>query len=172
MDPHLLAKTLETLLADFTRYYERVEASLNAQREGIRQADSQAIALAQQQHEGLARSIAQCDQRRRELVARARSAFASLAVIPGEKITLSDLARCAPEPQRNELLNGAIALRTLVSRVATESASLKSATMTLVAHMEGLIRQVGRTLSHSGVYSKRGVVEPGGLVVSAVDVRM
>lgn len=172
MDAHLLATTLEALLADFTRHYERVESSLAAQREGIRRADSQMIATAQRQHEGLARSIAQCDQRRRELVVRTRTAFASLANLQGEKITLSDLARCAPEHQRHELLSAATALRTLVARVASESASLKSATMTLVAHMEGLIRQVGRTLSHSGVYSKRGVVEPGGMVVSAVDVRM
>jgi hypothetical protein len=33
------------------------------------------------------------------------------------------------------------------------------------------MRQVGRQLSHAGTYSRRGYVDAGGMVVSAVDLR-
>ena len=45
------------------------------------------------------------------------------------------------------------------------------ATVSLLAHMEGLMRHVGRRLSHAGTYGRRGVVEAGGVVVSCVDLR-
>ena len=88
-----------------------------------------------------------------------------------EKVTLSDLAKCTPGDVRGKLAAAAATLRALVTRVSQEAASLRSATMTLMAHMEGLMRQVARSLSHAGTYGQRGVVA-GNQIVTSLDVRL
>jgi hypothetical protein len=85
-------------------------------------------------------------------------------------VTLTDLVGVCTDRDRLELQGLAKELKTRVMRTRELTQSLRSATTTLLAHMEGLMRQVGRHLSHAGTYSKRGVVEPA-LVVSAVDLR-
>jgi len=168
--PATLAEALSALLGDFSSVYRLLRSNVQSHREAIQRADANAIAQALEQQQTLARNAATCDQRRRELVARSVRAFPTLANSPQDKVTLSDLARCAPDSLRGQLMSAAAALRTLVSTVAAESASLRSATITLMAHMEGLVRQVGRSLSHAGTYSRRGVVEAGSPVLSAVDL--
>jgi hypothetical protein len=37
--------------------------------------------------------------------------------------------------------------------------------------VEGLMRHVGRKLSHAGTYGRRGVVEAGQQVISALDMK-
>lgn len=170
LSPTVLAEALGGLLRDFTDVYERLAASVAGHREAIRRADATAIASATSEQQRLTREAAACDQRRRELVARSVRAFAVLAGTPVDKVTLSDLAKCTPESVRAKLTAAAASLRTLVTRVSQEAASLRTATMTLMAHMEGMVRQVGKTLSHAGTYSRRGVVEAGSVVVGAVDL--
>jgi hypothetical protein len=170
MSPAVLAEALGSLLRDFTDVYERLAASVAGHREAIRRADAKAIAAATNEQQRLTRDAAACDQRRRELVARSVRAFATLAGTPVEKVTLSDLAKCTPGDVRGKLAAAAATLRALVTRVSQEAASLRSATMTLMAHMEGMVRQVGKTLSHAGTYSRRGVVEAGGVGGGAGDL--
>jgi hypothetical protein len=69
------------------------------------------------------------------------------------------------------LMSKAAALKEQIAAVNEQTRTIKAATVSLVAHMEGLMRQVGRQLSHSGTYTKRGYVEAGGCVVSALDLR-
>jgi hypothetical protein len=169
MTPAALADALAGLLRDFTDVYERLAGSVAEHRDAIRRADAKAIAAAGAQQQQLTRQVAACDQRRRELVLRSVRTFPMLAGTPADKVTLSDLAKCTPDGVRSKLAAAAVALRALVTRVSQEAASLRSATMTLMAHMEGMVRQVGRSLSHAGTYSRRGVVE-GAMVVGAVDL--
>lgn len=61
-------------------------------------------------------------------------------------------------------------LRFLLADIETQNSTLRTATAVLISHMEGLMRQVARRLSHSGTYGRKGYVETVPTVVSAVDL--
>lgn len=85
--------------------------------------------------------------------------------------TVSTLAAAAPEPVRSRLLSIAQSLRELLNRLHREHVALRAAAETLSGHMEGLMRQVCRTLSHAGTYGRCGSFESRVQVVSAIDVK-
>lgn len=166
-----LAQHLTRVLDDLSDAYTQLRVQVDVQREAIRAADTQAIARSLDHQQRLARTIAQADQQRRELVLHARRVLPGIAQHRAEVVTLTDVIRALPQEQRAGLEAKAGMLKALVQDVAQRTATMRAATATLLAHMEGLIRQVGRTLSHAGTYSRRGIVDPGGLVVSGVDLR-
>jgi hypothetical protein len=161
---------LRNLLHEFIARYSDLEAAISQHRDAIRRADTDAMQRAIDQHARVMRDMSGLECRRCELVALAASSFPSLAAKRGHAITLTDVVQvCAPH-DRAELTALAHDLKGRVLRTREMTQSLRSATSTLLAHMEGLMRQVGRQLSHAGTYSNRGVVEPA-LIVSAVDLR-
>ena len=62
-------------------------------------------------------------------------------------------------------------LRELLARLQREHAALKEASLALAGHMEGLMRQLSKRLSHAGTYGRTGMVESRVQVVSALDLR-
>jgi hypothetical protein len=165
-----LASELESLLAAFSSQYESLHVQTVAHREAIRKADGAAVQATAERQAVIAKELGTLDQRRRELVARACGQFPGLTGKPSVAITLTDLTTCVGGTQRGRLVTAAADLKKLISRVHEQTSTIKAATVSLVAHMEGLMRQVGRQLSHAGTYSNRGFVEPGGMVVSALDL--
>jgi hypothetical protein len=161
---------LHDLLEQFILRYDELEAVVTLHREAIRRADTAAMQAAIEQHARIMRELGGLEVRRCELVAMAVSSFPVLAAKRQSPVTLTDLVGVCTDRDRLELQGLAKELKTRVMRTRELTQSLRSATTTLLAHMEGLMRQVGRHLSHAGTYSKRGVVEPA-LVVSAVDLR-
>ena len=85
--------------------------------------------------------------------------------------TLRQIALSLPEPQRTRLSGQAERLREMMERVQRESGTVRAATRSLLAHMEGLMRQVARSLSHAGTYGSGGRVQAAHAVVSSLDVR-
>lgn len=164
-----LATELEGVLGAMTRVYELLLQNAIGHREALRKADPQAVAACAAEQGRLLHLIAEEEEKRQMLM----NAASSVVVIErtGRALTMSDLARHTREPRRGRLMAMAERLRELISRASSELAMLKAAAGALVLHMEGVMRLIGRGMSHAGTYTRRGYVEAGGVVVSALDVR-
>lgn len=65
----------------------------------------------------------------------------------------TDVTARAPEPIRSRLAGVAKSLREVLNALHQEHIALRVAAETLSMHMEGLLRQVCRRLSHTGTYA-------------------
>jgi hypothetical protein len=157
------------VLADLLEVNTALHANLAEQREAIRRADSAHAQRLVEAHTHLVSRLAALDQRRREVVV---SLSKSLAWPHGTRTpSLSELAQRLPEPERSRALQLAERTRERLGQVHRESASLRAAARTLAAHMEGLLRHVGRQFTGAGVYSPRGQVSSGGSLAVALDLK-
>jgi hypothetical protein len=161
---------LDSLLEGFAEQHRQLLAHTHAHRDALRKADGRGVQAAADAQTRVVGTLGALEQRRRELVAAACGRFAPLAPRRSVDVTLTDIARCMDEPRRSDLVRKAQDLKALVATAHEQTSTIKAATASLLAHMEGLMRQVGRQLSHAGTYSSRGFVEPGGVVVSALDI--
>lgn len=162
-----LTQDLASVIDALTREYDRLIEHVIAQREGVRHADAGAVERATQAQARSLAALASLEPSRAALV----NAAAPLLRRSGRgPLTLRDLAAAAPEPQRTTLMQRAAALRTKAEHAREQIALVRSATSSLIAHMEGLMRHVARQLSHAGTYSIRGRVEASRPVVSALDL--
>lgn len=170
MDANELATRLDRLLASLQQVQRAILDATRRQRESMRRADHVGVQAANTDQ---ARNTTRLSDLERERVALVRDAEdAGLVMRGATPVTLRTLAAACPQDLRAALMKDAQALRTLMEEVSRETSSTRAATLTLLAHVEGVMRQVAGRLSHSGTYSRRGVVEAGASVVSAVDVRM
>lgn len=160
---------LGALLTQLLDANTALHANLVEQRDAIRAAEPQRVQRVTEEHRRLISGLAALDQRRRELIVELSMSLS----LPRASRTpsLSELARVLPEPDRTRVLTLAAQVRDRVEQVHRESASLRSAARTLAAHMEGLMRHVGRQLTSAGVYSPRGQLTPGGSFAVALDLK-
>ena len=132
-------------------------------------------AIAQADGPGLARCMGaqqQVVQRITGLERQRQTVVAGLVRGAGNGQTrLSEVTAGAPEPMRRRLEGVAGGLRDLLGKLHQEHQALKLAAETLSMHMEGLLRQVCRGMSHTGTYARCGSIDSMVQVVSAVDVR-
>ncbi len=170
LSPSMLAERLNTLLDGLIAAYERLAVAGMGHREAIRTADTHGMDRAVRAQTAMFRELAKLDQQRRELVAHAHASFPALSRTATDRTTLSQLATLASDSKRADLARKAEALRAVVRGVQEQNTGIKTATLSLVAHVEGIMRQVARQLSHTGTYSRRGVVEAVPGVLSAVDL--
>lgn len=170
MDAAELASRLESLLTSLQQVQRSILGATRGQREAMRHADPLGVQHATTDQARNTARLAEIERDRVSLVREAEEA--GLVVRSVSPVTLRTLATACPPAARASLLTQAESLRELMEEVARETSSTRAATLTLLAHVEGVMRQVAGRLSHSGTYSRRGVVEAGASVVSAVDVRM
>ena len=114
--------------------------------------------------------IATLEERRRSLVNTMLSLGGIRKVSGTGPITLTDIAHQMPEPARTRLVELARDVRLAVEKAADQQRTLRAATATLLAHMEGLMRQVAQRLSHAGTYGRRGLIESVPAVISGLDL--
>lgn len=157
------------LLAQLLEANTALHANLVEQREAIRAAEPRRAQRLVEEHGRLIGVLASLDQRRRELVVELSRSMALARA--GGTATLSELAAHLAEPERTRVGTLAGQVRARVEEVHRESASLRSAARSLAAHMEGLMRHVGRQLTGGGVYSPRGQVTGGGSLAVALDLK-
>lgn len=164
-----LSDELDAVLARLVEGYRGLLGLLGEQREAIRRGDPGRIAAASGRQAMHLQLLADAEEQRRGVVQR----WLERVSLPrlGRPVTLSDLAAHAVGDRRAELLARAEELRGLLREVASRGGVVRSAAASLVSHMEGLVRLVGQRASHAGTYSRRGCVEGGGGVVSALDLR-
>lgn len=170
LEPAELATRLESLLDSLQTVQRAILEATLLQREAMRRADPAGVHAATTTQSRNTTRLAEIERDRVQLV---RDAEESGLITRGTTpVTLRALASACPPEVRARLTTHASTLRTLMEEVSRETTSTRAATLTLLAHVEGVMRQVAGRLSHSGTYSRRGVVEAGSAVVSAVDVRM
>lgn len=116
--------------------------------------------------------VATLERLRQVLVARITAASSAAQPLgSGRAPTITMLAQRAPAPIRDRLTAVALALRELLNTLHREHLAMRQAAETLSSHMEGLMRQVCRRLSHAGTYARGGGFDASVQVVSTLDVR-
>lgn len=161
---------LEQILSALVGQHTRLLAHTVEHRRAISEADLPALRACLEQQGDLLQSIVALERERQAIVA---GMIGAAPAAPGlaAKVTMSSLAARAPEPSRTRLADIAAALRDVLSRLHHEHQALRAAAATLSIHMEGIMRQVGRSLSHAGTYARSGAVDSSVQVLSAIDVR-
>lgn len=71
-------------------------------------------------------------------------------------VTLSQLAAMAPKPRAAVLTATAARVRELLADAAQRRESVRLASLSLMAHMQGIVRQISRNLSETKTYSPPG----------------
>jgi len=163
----LIAERLSELLEALLREHETLLSLCGRHLEAIRQADHRNLAEVVQQQAMALQRIAELEEVRLGVVNTAMHTLRPAPTTP----TLTAIAQALPGEQGKEVLTKAHRLRTLMQRLANEQNVVTLTTKALLAHMEGLMRQVARELSHAGTYCSKGYVQTGAAVVSALDVR-
>lgn len=160
------------ILAEMTREHQKWLVLIEQHRDAVRHADPRGVERALEAQRHLMANLAATEQTRQETVRALWKRFgpdaASAMNAPLPK--LGKLLDVLPPTHREALRAKAQELRRLIERVRYEESSLKAATAALSAHIEGLMRHVGRRLSHAGTYGRRGVVEPTPALAAAVDL--
>lgn len=153
---------LTEILQSLTAEHETLLALAKEHRAAISRADAGAMQTAlEKQNETLARVRAL--ELRRQACARS---------ISGPKpITVSAIAARLADPARSRLAAAAERLREVLNTLHREHAAIREAAETLSSHMEGLMRQVCRKVSHAGTYGPSAAIDLRHPVISALDVR-
>lgn len=159
---------LRDLLTEFIAQHEALLRQTTEHHEAIRQADPLRCDRIMQAERATLARIAELESQRQQLVKRAQN---EIRPAPASLARLSDLARCAPEAIRTNLIELAERLKSLVARVQEEQNVVRVVSRVLLAHMEGLMKQVARSLSHAGTYAKTGAVGAGAPIVTSLDIR-
>jgi len=159
-----LTGKLSPLLDELIEAHEALLDAAVSHRSAISRADAAAMNESGDRQAAELARIASLDQRRRQLAA----PFATRESGP-KGPTVRDLAAHLDEAERSAVIERSDRLRELVERVQREHGTVRAAAESLVAHMEGLMRQVARRLSHAGTYGPQGVVGPD-RVVSGIDL--
>lgn len=159
----------EQLLAEFVGAHQDLLDVTREQRDAVSAADAQRLADCTRRQGEIAGRIALLEQRRRELVVELIRRHPAL-VRPGAQPTLESICPVLPEPSRRRSRELAARLKDLLLTIRREAAGLRTATMTIIAHMDGLMTQIGRRLSHDGTYTRAGGAAPGANVVSGIDL--
>lgn len=165
------AAELEALLRDLIAHHERMLSLCIAHAGALARADGPATARLIEEQQTVGRAIIDLDARRTRLVAGWNAGTPPTPGAPGG--TLSALAARLPEPARARVLDLAARLRGILSALVDQQRVVARASETLLGHMQGLMAQVARKLSHAGIYARPGapVAVAGGPVVSGLDVR-
>jgi len=162
-------ESLDQLLRDLLDEHTALLTAMHQHRESMRAADAQAIDLALRRQRAALGRLGELDRRRQQFV------LASARGIPrasgATSLTLGAIAAHAPEPARTSLLNRAHEVRQVMHKVREEQTMVRLISQNLLAHMEGLMRQVAQKLSHAGVYSNRGCVEAANEMACALDLK-
>ncbi|MFZ4574380.1 MAG: flagellar export chaperone FlgN [Phycisphaerales bacterium] len=164
-----LAAELDGLLRGLVELYGGLETCLKDHEHAIRVADAKGIQRAVETQRPLWGRAAELERQRKEIAARAVSGRPELMKAYGTDIRLSTLAGLTSEAPR--LVAMAERVRQMIDAVHQRVQVVRRATESLLNHMEGIARQVCGTLNHAKTYGRRGRVEAGPSVVSALDLR-
>ncbi|MFN9993363.1 MAG: flagellar export chaperone FlgN [Phycisphaerales bacterium] len=164
-----LVTELDALLHAMAELYGKIGEALQSHEAAIRRADSKAIKECVELQRPLWGRAEELDRQRREITARAASTRPELVRLHGTQIKLTMLAGLTTEAPR--LVQVAEKVRALIEAVHGKVKLIRAASESLLTHMEGIARQIAGSLNHAGTYGRRGRVESGPSVISALDLR-
>ncbi len=154
------AGAVESLLTDLLAAYGELASLAAEHRAAISRADGDAVEACARREAGLAARLADIEQRRRALA----------SAPPGERVTISSVVERLPQPARARAAELVSRLRETVKGVQRDYATIRAATQSIVAHIDGLVQQVSRRLSGTGTYGPEGRVEAAKTVPCGIDV--
>jgi hypothetical protein len=155
---------LDIVLRQLVTEHEKLLGLAAEHRRAIAQADAAALGVCLGHQQAIVQKITGLERQRQTIVH---------ALIRGgnKNVRMSEVTAHAPEPMRSRLAGVAAALREILNKLHQEHLALHRAAETLSMHMEGLLRQVCRGLSHTGTYARGGAIDSSVQVVSSMDVR-
>jgi hypothetical protein len=168
VDLKTAALMLERLLAAQLEEHQRLRACIDRKREAIRTADIDAVTAICGEENAIIQRVAEVEKRRLELVGRMTQAIQPKAPSP---MSMSQLSAALGEAQGVRLQAYADQLKTLISDVKRQSSIVRAAAETLSKHMSGIVQTVHSALSRARVYSRRGQINLGVQLESALDVK-
>jgi FlgN protein len=170
--PRRVTDELRAVLEALAAAYGAMLATLEEQAAAISRADAPAIGRCAGMQEQLLGQVSKLDLRRREVLAGACSCLPSLhEAARRSTLTVTQVATALPTQDGAVITLLSEQLRSLINEAKRRSDAIRAASVTMLAHVEGLMRQVGKRMSHSGTYGRRGVVEAGQQVVSSLDMK-
>ncbi|MEI7658081.1 MAG: flagellar export chaperone FlgN [Phycisphaerae bacterium] len=169
---HRVAVELREVLDGLGAEYAALVRILTEHAQAIRSADVPGIArCAAAQEETLSR-VSRLDQRRREVIAGACSCLPGLAEqAKRATLTVTQVASALPGSDAAAMVASCERVKALVAQSKALTDAVRISTISLLQHVEGVMRQVSRKLSHAGTYGRRGVVETTQQVVTSLDMR-
>jgi hypothetical protein len=164
---------LEDILSQMLIEHEQLLALAAAHRRALATANPDAVGACLVQQSAVVQRVAELERRRQSVVGRLADRLGPRSIPPTrppERPTVAWVAGLLSEPVRVRLLALAERLRELLGRLHREHEAIRLAAQTLAAHMDGLMKQVSRSLSHAGTYGRRGSVDSSVQVISALDM--
>ena len=154
---------VESLLAALLAAYADLETLALEHRAAIARADGHAVEACARREGEIGAALLGLEERRRRLAA-------CVPAPDGERITLTTVIDRLAGGDRARLAAMAHALRDLVARVQREYRTIRAATQAIVAHMDGLVQQVGRRLGDAPTYGRAGRLHAPRPAACGVDV--
>ncbi|HVZ94267.1 MAG TPA: flagellar protein FlgN [Phycisphaerales bacterium] len=159
---------VESLVTEFIGCYERLLELARRRHEAMRRARPREMAECIGEEATIVQRIAELEARRLRLVGAIAERLQSSN---GRYTRLSWIAERMEDPVRSRMIAQAARLRELIEAVQSENATVGAAARALALHMEGLMKQLAARHNHSRTYGRKGSVEAGPAVTSAIDVR-
>ncbi|MEC9373765.1 MAG: flagellar export chaperone FlgN [Planctomycetota bacterium] len=167
-EAELMGVQLAELLEDLSAEYGRIHDLGERRERALRNADTKALGACLQEESGAVERIVALDRRRAGVVGFFASRFEARTTA---EITATWIAeRIGDEGLAKRIRESATGLRDVIVRVKQSNDASRLAVETLAGHMQGLLRAAAERMSHSGAYGRKGTVESGQAVMSAVDV--
>lgn len=159
------AAQFESILVSLIDTHEQMVAIAIDHRAAISRADAAGVQACIGQQAVLSSRVAELESQRRALTTTLAPAK------PGSiSPTITAIAQTLPEPSRGRVMAAAAKLRDVLLRLQRENRILRSATQSLLTHMDGLIQQVARALSQARLYGPQGRIDTGGPVACGIDL--
>ncbi|HYC99601.1 MAG TPA: flagellar export chaperone FlgN, partial [Phycisphaerales bacterium] len=149
------------LLADLEIHARDSALLADEHRAAISTADPAALARCVAAQQQAAAHLNQLEARRAAFL---RSLGLRAPAQGGQAVTLTQLAALAPKPRAAALTAAAARVRTLLADAAQRRESVRLAGLSLMAHMQGIMRQITRNLSDTKTYAPP-TARPAGLGV-------
>lgn len=166
--PTTAVEQLESVLRQLATAHEELLTLAKVHRTALASANLPALSDCMNAQAAVMQRVGELERDRQHIVA---AMMAGVKLPGGEKPTIMALCKSLAAPWRERLLAAADRLREVLNRLHHEHTALRAAAQELSSHMEGLMRQVCRKLSHAGTYGRGGHIDASVTVVTSLDVR-
>ena len=156
---------IESVLAGLQLEYDQLARIARDHRQALSAADRLGVERCAQAQEQIAGRLLPLEARRAAWAARISKPLGLPATAP-----LSAILAWTAEPDRGRILATAARLREVGEAVQEQNRVIRAASEALLAHVKGMMSQVARTLSHTGVYARPNT-RTSDQVVSSLDLR-
>jgi len=159
---------LEQILREMIAHHEQLADLSVVHHDAMRRADTEVLGSCIQAENEVVQQIANTEKKRIRVV----GAIAAQLGSPAKSQTkFSWIAERCPDLARKRLETLTDRLTKTIKILHERNAVVQAAAETLARHMNGIRKQISATLNHAKTYGRKGAVDAGPSVISAVDIR-